>query len=678
MANSTVEYILRIRDEATATLKDSASEADHLAGSLGDVEDAAKKAGPSLRDLGGAGESASKRVGDFGGQIQKIAGGLDLIHPALGDLARNFADVADVVEVAGGGIDGAEVAVTGLVPALAAAAVGAAALVAGYSVLANAATTQVSIASDQATAYLSVANSAEAAEARVRALADAQAASNKAQTDAGYSLALLRGDLKGYEVDAAKAADAVRAASQADIAARQANIAEIQRQIQANVDLSQQGQGDAASRQRARQEVERLTQVRQAETAALRNQQEQASQLANQLSTEIITRGQAEEATKAHEDAIKRSTEAQKQAADAAKKLADANDAALAGGIGLAFEGVARDARSLAGAFDDLGDPFAQAQADAHALAQAQATLSGILGEVPIQSSRVQGQIESLTEAYFGGQVSTEGYAAALDVLTAAQQRATEADAAAQAQAAQATQRAAVGRVTGAIESASSLSALVKVDPSGISEAVYAGLSGLADIGNGGGIFAEATDLLTGAAKGLAKVPSVIGDTFQTVMSEVLPSLIGSLITLVPTLIIETLSALVDPKFWVEVGIEIGKAVADAVRDLITPDLKGAQVDVTRKNRGIAGESIALGEGTTNATGGAVNLSGSYASGTDFVPSTGLYLLHRGETVSGNGRSSPGASYAKQSVSNTYVFNGYDMEEVARKLRELQRRGVVY
>jgi hypothetical protein len=176
----------------------------------------------------------------------------------------------------------------------------------------------------------------------------------------------------------------------------------------------------------------------------------------------------------------------------------------------------------------------------------------------------------------------------------------------------------------------------------------------------------------------LGKLPSVLGDTFQTVMSEVLPSLIGNLITLVPTLIIETLSALVDPKFWVEVGTEIGKAVADAVRDLITPDLKGAQVDVTRKNRGIAGDSIALGGGTTNATGGAVNLSGSYASGTDFVPSTGLYLLHRGETVSGNGRSSSGASYAKQSVSNTYVFNGYDMEEVARKLRELQRRGVVY
>ena len=46
MANSTVEYILRVKDDATATLKDSASEADKLAGSLGDVEDAAKKAGP--------------------------------------------------------------------------------------------------------------------------------------------------------------------------------------------------------------------------------------------------------------------------------------------------------------------------------------------------------------------------------------------------------------------------------------------------------------------------------------------------------------------------------------------------------------------------------------------------------------------------------------------------------
>lgn len=676
MASATVEYILRIKDEATASLKDSASEADHLAGSLADVESAAKKVDAPLKEVGKAGDTTSKIVGDFGGKIQKVAGGLDLIHPALGDFARNFADVADIVEVAGGSIEGAEVAVTGLIPALAAATVGAAALVAGYVVLANASTTQAQIAGEQASAYLAVATSAAEAEKRVRALADAEAASAKAQTDAGYSLALLRGDLKGYEVDAAKAANSVRAASQKDIEARQSNIAEIQRQIQANSDLSRQGQGDALSREKARQEVERLTQVRQAETVALRAQQDQASELANSLSTEIIARGQAEEATRAHEEAVKNATEAQKRAADAAKKLADANDAALANGIGIAFEGVAAQARDLSSAFDDLGDPFTQAQADAQALVQAQDILNGILGVAPTQADRVADRINALTESYFAGQISTEAYAASLGVLTEAQRAATAADAEAQAQAATDARRTAVAGVTGKIEAASSLSALVKVDPTGISEAVYAGLSGLASIGEGGGIFAEATDLLSGAAKGLGKLPNVIGDSFQTIMRDVLPSLIGSLIGLIPNLIIETLSALLDPGFWVDVGVAIAKSVGDAVRDLLSIDGKGAKVDVSRQNRGIAGDSIALGGGTTQATGGAVNLSGSYASGTDYVPMTGVYLLHQGESVSGNGRSQ--ASYAKQATGgNTYVFNGYDMEELARKLRQIQRDGVV-
>jgi hypothetical protein len=71
---------------------------------------------------------------------------------------------------------------------------------------------------------------------------------------------------------------------------------------------------------------------------------------------------------------------------------------------------------------------------------------------------------------------------------------------------------------------------------------------------------------------------------------------------------------------------------------------------------------------------------GSRASGDDFIPQTGLYLMHRGESVAGNGRTLPaGARSGGQPT--TIVVQGSlmaSMEDLAAAIRDAKRRGVSF
>jgi hypothetical protein len=71
---------------------------------------------------------------------------------------------------------------------------------------------------------------------------------------------------------------------------------------------------------------------------------------------------------------------------------------------------------------------------------------------------------------------------------------------------------------------------------------------------------------------------------------------------------------------------------------------------------------------------------GSRASGDDFIPQTGLYLMHRGESVAGNGRTLP-AGARSDGQPTTIVVQGSlmaSMEDLAAAIRDAKRRGVSF
>lgn len=99
MASSIAEVLLRIRDEASKGLADVADGAENtdervrrLRMALDELSDGNRKAGDSADHLG-------QRAGALGGNAMKLAGALSIVSPAAADMARNLGDLADVAEV---------------------------------------------------------------------------------------------------------------------------------------------------------------------------------------------------------------------------------------------------------------------------------------------------------------------------------------------------------------------------------------------------------------------------------------------------------------------------------------------------------------------------------------------------------------------------------------------------
>lgn len=88
---SVAEVLLRVRAEDAALGK--------VADGLEDVEARAKSAGDALGDVGRAGHSAEDGFGKAGSSAAKLAGALSLVDGDAGEAARAVADFADVGEV---------------------------------------------------------------------------------------------------------------------------------------------------------------------------------------------------------------------------------------------------------------------------------------------------------------------------------------------------------------------------------------------------------------------------------------------------------------------------------------------------------------------------------------------------------------------------------------------------
>ena len=158
------------------------------------------------------------RSGAVGGSAAKLAGGLDLLMPGLGDLARGVADVADIGEVASGSLG-----VSGMAGSVAA--------LAGPLAILGLALTPIIVA------FMDEQHNAEAAAAALdryekatKAAAEANAAFNGAIGDVNDQLKLIFGLETQNEQAARKSTDALQAKADAANASAQALIDEAEAQ----------------------------------------------------------------------------------------------------------------------------------------------------------------------------------------------------------------------------------------------------------------------------------------------------------------------------------------------------------------------------------------------------------------------------------------------------------------
>lgn len=591
------EFILRVRDQASAALGDVSDAANDAASSL-------DRAGDEATDASGKFSRAGEAFGSVGGAAGKLAGGLDLLVPGLGGVASTVADMADVGEVGAAALEGLGATVGLLAGVVGVAAASFAVLATAYAVVGNATSDQTSLTFEAAAAYVEADAAATQLAGTVDALAAAQQASAAAFAAATEQIELLTGATTSYEVAAARAGAAVRDAARGELDV-------LRERLRIQMDGLRQAEivarsEDATAEQRAQ---------------AIRQQSEYQAQVgATRLAIQNLKRTTDEQAGTLEGLILK-------EALDAEEKRKQA-EAARAG---------AEAERARAGALKEA-EAATKAAADAEAKRRAQ-----VLADLESQGEQIYGargnpQIQFLTEFYSKlgqarSQTELQGLLADLAVAMTRYGLSVE-----QVTAAQEALNAAMGKTPGsksadksatvaegvstaqtAISAAGSLAGLTRLDPSGISAAVLAGLQTAADLGQGGGVLGEVTTLLTDAAEGLPALGDELVSFTDSLLSEIIPSLIegaagavagvidslpdlvaglldsvpallesaiGSLddlliglfrltFTMVPEMLFAAVNVLLDPQFWIDVATAFLRGLLDALNVFKNEDNTG-------------------------------------------------------------------------------------------------------
>lgn len=648
------EAILRVRDAASAPL-------GNVSASARDAADALDRAGDEAVDASGKFSRAGDAFGSVGGAAGKLAGGLDLLVPGLGELARGIADFADVGEVGAAAAEGLGASFGLLAGVAGAAAAGAAVLATAYAVVGNAMSDQATLTYEAAAAYVAADSAAAQLAGTVDALAAAQETSAAAFAAATEQIELLTGATTDYEAAAARAGQSVRDGARAELDV-------LRERLRIQLEGLRQAEAVANSEQATAEE----------RAAAIVQQRQYASQAgATRLAINAL-KAQTEESATVLEGLIL------KEGIDREAKAAQAEAARRAGEAERARTAAVREAEAAMKAAAD-----AEAKRREALLAELAAEGDQIFG------ARSSPQIQFLTEFYnkLGQAREAQDFTLLLAELAAGMERfglTTEQAAAAQealgaAMTGLPTPTEATGPSAGAttaqtaIGAASSLSALVRVDPTGISAAVVAGLQTVATFGQegGGGVIGEVERLLADATKGLPALGTELTGLADSLLSELVPGLIegaaegvagvvdaipnivtgladsipalieaaiGSLdellialfrttFTLLPELLLAAIGVLLDPQFWVDVGKAFLEGLLDALNIFRNDDRTG----------------LLQADGLPARTGRAIR---DIFDGRD------------------NGRIGQ---------SNIFNFNGViteDIEATARKFRDLDRRGV--
>ena len=649
------EFILRIRDQASGPLNDVSDAADDAASSL-------DRAGDEATDASGKFSRAGEAFGSVGGAAGKLAGGLDLLVPGLGGVASTVADMADVGEVGAAALEGLGTTVGLLAGVVGVAAASFAVLATAYAVVGNATSDQTSLTFEAAAAYVEADAAATQLAGTVDALAAAQQASAAAFAAATEQIELLTGATTSYEVAAARAGAAVRDAARGELDV-------LRERLRIQMDGLRQAEivarsEDATAEQRAqaiRQQSEYQAQVgatRLAIQNLKRTTDEQAGTLEGLILKEALDaeekRKQAEaaragaEAERARSSALKEAEAATKAAADAeAKRRAQV------------LADLESQGEQIYGA---RGNPQIQFLTEFYSKlgqARSQTELQGLLADLAVAMTRYGLSVEQVTaaqEALNAAMGKTPGSKSADKSATVAE---------------------GVSTAQTAISAAGSLAGLTRLDPSGISAAVLAGLQTAADLGQGGGVLGEVTTLLTDAAEGLPALGDELVSFTDDLLSEIIPSLIdgaagavtgvidslpdlvaglldsvpallesaiGSLddlliglfrmtFTMVPELLFAAFEVLLDPQFWIDVATAFLRGLLDALNVFRNEDNTG----------------LLQSEGVIGRTGAAIR---DIFDGRD------------------NGR-----------IGETRIFNFNgvvmeNLESAARQFRDLDRRGV--
>jgi hypothetical protein len=170
----------------------------------------------------------------------------------------------------------------------------------------------------------------------------------------------------------------------------------------------------------------------------------------------------------------------------------------------------------------------------------------------------------------------------------------------------------------------------------------------------------------------IAAIPELIVATVEQ-----FPLMIGGLVQMlivgIPKAILEGIGALFSADLW--------KGLADAMvagfKEIFAP-LFGNKATGEKGAFQEGGYFDGVFVGGKERRRGERSTLGSRASGDDFIPQTGLYLMHKGEVVSGNGRLAPATSGSSGGQSIIIQGSVYGIDDLARAMREATRRGVSF
>jgi len=143
-------------------------------------------------------------------------------------------------------------------------------------------------------------------------------------------------------------------------------------------------------------------------------------------------------------------------------------------------------------------------------------------------------------------------------------------------------------------------------------------------------------DMLKGLGENL---PKILED-FAGVIGEVLATSFDVLVTELPQIIAALISVLVDPRTWIDVVLALVDGFVTGIKDAWAGWMGGDAA-------GGGGVTSGWGdwwEGVKETATSWVEPQASYATGTPYIPKTGVYKLHEGERVESAARARASAS----------------------------------